>query len=543
MSRPRFRSHLLLLTVVGGLCLCLASAGQEAKQVDELADFAPLDKALRAPVEAAGGASRGVPAYLGVAVARDGARLIVAAVQAESPASKAGLEKGDVLMRVDGQAIATADAFRQALQNHRSGDKVRLETLRGDKSRDVTVALAATSRPLALPQGGPPAGTKTPAIKGKTGFKGAAESVDNLPLWKKSRYRLAVVVIDFADVKANPKATPKYWDAALFSSGSYTAMSATGQPVHGSLADYFREQSFGRLQVEGKVFAPVAVSKKRETYSKGSGVSNKTVPLTEALDRLIERDGADALKDFDGLAFLYAGTAVKINRGNLYYPHRGSLTFQGRRWAYLVAPEGGPQMSSISVLAPEFAKLLGLPELAARTENPGSEGLGPWCLMSNGAGQSGKPAHLSAWCKEQLGWLEPVVLDPAVKQKLILGPVQTSPSECVKLAIRPDGSEYFLLENRTARGFDTALPGQGLLIWRVLNNRPILEEAHGITGPSGPNVMLESVPYPSAMNNAFTPLTMPSSRSLSGGGLPVYLTHIRRLADGRVTFYVGYEYH
>lgn len=111
-----------------------------------------------------------------------------------------------------------------------------------------------------------------------------------------------------------------------------------------------------------------------------------------------------------------------------------------------------------------------------------------------------------------------------------------------KIPVRADGSEYFLLENRTARGFDAALPGQGLLIWRVLQNRPILEEAHGIAGPSGPNVMLESVPYPSAMNNAFTPLTTPSSRSLTGGGVPVHLTHIRRLADGCVTFYLGYEY-
>ena len=63
---------------------------------------------------------------------------------------------------------------------------------------------------------------------------------------------------------------------------------------------------------------------------------------------------------------------------------------------------------------------------------------------------------------------------------------------------RPDGSEYFLLENRKKKGFDQSLPAEGLLIWRVVQNRPILEESHGVEGPSGPRVFLEfgAVPKP-----------------------------------------------
>ncbi len=76
----------------------------------------------------------------------------------------------------------------------------------------------------------------------------------------------------------------------------------------------------------------------------------------------------------------------------------------------------------------------------------------------------------------------------------------------------------------------------------MANNRPVLEESHGVLGPQGPNVFRESVPYPSAANDAFTPYTVPSSQSKLGGGLPVHLTNIRRLPDGRVTFHIGYEY-
>ena len=50
------------------------------------------------------------------------------------------------------------------------------------------------------------------------------------------------------------------------------------------------------------------------------------------------------------------------------------------------------------------------------------------------------------------------------------------------------------------------------------------------------------MPFPSTANNSFTPYTTPWSKSQLGGGLPVYITNIRRLPDGRVTFHIGYEY-
>ena len=74
--------------------------------------------------------------------------------------------------------------------------------------------------------------------------------------------------------------------------------------------------------------------------------------------------------------------------------------------------------------------------------------------------------------------------------------------------IQPDGSEYLLLENRVARGFDRDLPGQGLLIWRVVRGRPILEESHGITGPNGPRVSLPLVPARSSGENVSTSVVM-----------------------------------
>ena len=70
----------------------------------------------------------------------------------------------------------------------------------------------------------------------------------------------------------------------------------------------------------------------------------------------------------------------------------------------------------------------------------------------------------------------------------------------------------------------------------------MLEESHGVEGPSGPRVFLGSIPYPSRSNTAFTPFTTPSSRPQLGGGYPVHITNIRQHPDGRVSFLIGYEY-
>ena len=54
---------------------------------------------------------------------------------------------------------------------------------------------------------------------------------------------------------------------------------------------------------------------------------------------------------------------------------------------------------------------------------------------------TGRPQHLCAWSKAKLGWIQPTVIDPTVKQKLILAPIEDLPRECLKVLVRPDGSE------------------------------------------------------------------------------------------------------
>jgi M6 family metalloprotease-like protein len=463
--------------------------------------------------------------YLGLDLgeAKVGEGVRVDRVAPESPAATAGFKAGDRIVKLDGAEFAQASRLGDVLAEKKAGDVLAFAVHRDGKEVVLKATLGAEG--------------------GGRGGRGGPDGAGPPALWTKDVFRLAVVGIEFPDVKHNAKAPPKEWEEALFSKAGYRGKSsATGQTVYGSLNDYFLEQSCGAFRLEGKVFDWVEVGKKRGDYMQGSGTSNKTGLPLEALEKVVARDGKDAFNGFDGFLFLYAGERVQTNRGALYYPHAGTVGFQSRRLPYLLNAEGGSRQTPVGGFVKEFGEVLGLPDLAARPENPGSAGLGAWCAMSNPF-TDGRPQHFCAWSKEKVGWLKPAVIDPAVKQKLVLAPVEDSPKECFKVLVRPDGSEYLLLENRKKKGFDSGLPGEGLMIWRVVNDRPILVASHGVEGPLAPTIHLSAVPYPSPANNALTPETTPSSRSPQGGGLPVHITEIRRLADGRVTFHVGYEYH
>jgi M6 family metalloprotease-like protein len=458
-----------------------------------------------------------VRAGLGVQVAAaKGGGVTIEQVTPGSTGDRAKLKPGEVILAIDQADLTGPDKFREAFAAKRPGDTVTLTMLLADKRVELKV----------------PLGTEA-ATGGRGGWDTRGGGIGG-GYWTKANYKVAIINVEYPDVKHNPKIPAKAWEAAMFGKGY--EKTATGQPAFGSMRDYYHEQSYGHLEVAGKSFDPVEVSKKRAEYDTGP----RMALLTESMEKLVAREGKDALKDFDGVFFIYAGGRFPAARGSLYWPHRSSVSFGGKRWPYFICPEGGERMGNISVFCHEFGHMLGMPDLYARPENPGMEGAGIWCAMANQAG-NGRPQHFSAWCKEKLTWVKPTVIDPSVKQKLILGPIEDT-KECLKIPVQPDGSEYFLLENRKKKGFDTSLPAEGLLIWRVVGNRPILEESHGVAGAAGPRSFMSSVPFPSAANDSFTPYTTPSSRSSLGGGLPIYITDIRRLPDGRITFQIGYEY-
>jgi putative serine protease PepD len=102
----------------------------------------PIDQARRTAQQLI---ANGVASYPVIGASVDmqfegGAR--VSAVNAGSPAARAGMRVGDVITAINNQAVDSAEALIVAIRTHQPGESVRLEYERSGKPREATVTLA-----------------------------------------------------------------------------------------------------------------------------------------------------------------------------------------------------------------------------------------------------------------------------------------------------------------------------------------------------------------------------------------------------------------
>lgn len=86
--------------------------------------------------------------WLGAQVRLTSDGLTIAAVIADSPADKAGLQRGDVITAVDGAAVEDMKALLAAIRDKSVGYTLTLSILREGAAQDVTVTLEARPEPL-----------------------------------------------------------------------------------------------------------------------------------------------------------------------------------------------------------------------------------------------------------------------------------------------------------------------------------------------------------------------------------------------------------
>jgi membrane-associated protease RseP (regulator of RpoE activity) len=67
--------------------------------------------------------------------------VLIARVVPDSPAEKAGIAQGDLLLQVDGKQVSTPREVREILSGHKAGDTVRLLVRREGEDRTVSVKL------------------------------------------------------------------------------------------------------------------------------------------------------------------------------------------------------------------------------------------------------------------------------------------------------------------------------------------------------------------------------------------------------------------
>ena len=372
-------------------------------------------------------------------------------------------------------------------------------------------------------------------------------AIDRAPL--RGDVRVIVVLVDFTD-KAFEVDTSRFED--LFFS--------TGKVPTGSVTEYYKDVTGGLITISGQVVGPFTMPQTLAWYANGNYGIGK--PSGDPRANILAQDAVKAADpsvdlqpyDNDGNGYVDAFIVVHAGEGGEetgdpgdIWSHKWVLpeeyTADGgvKVYAYLTIPEN----AKLGVAAHELGHLLfGFPDLYDIDYS--SEGIGNWCLMAGGSWNGGgdTPAHPSAWCKAQQGWVD--VVQVGSDTALGVPDVKTSKQVHRLWTDGTVGQEYFLLENRQQAGYDADLPGAGLLIWHVDESKESNEDENhylvALVQSDGSRDLENNVnrgdggdPYPGWMSNQdFTATSTPASTGYSGQDSLVSVTGITD-ADGTIT--------
>ena len=207
----------------------------------------------------------------------------------------------------------------------------------------------------------------------------------------------------------------------------------------------------------------------------------------------------------------------------------------------------GSRPDGVGTFIHEFSHVMGLPDLYA-TDYSTAFTPGEWSVLDYGPYNNDgcTPPIYSIYERYALGWIEPTVIDgPAT---IRLDNVMENKG-CIIPTKR--ANEFFLLENRQQTGWDTFIPGHGMLVWHVDYNSYIWAQNTVNNNASHQYVDLEEADNIRSENTragdafpgtskvtSFTDTTTPSMKTWTGAKLNLPITDITE-TDGIITFNVA----
>lgn len=380
-----------------------------------------------------------------------------------------------------------------------------------------------------------------------------------------------VILVNFSDT-AFVTPSPNTAFTNLLNQEGYSTNGGTG-----SARDYFVDNSMGVFQPGFDVYGPYTLPHTMAYYGANDAKKEDVKPTEMIADACKAADAAgvdfsqyDANNDgyIDNVFVYYAGyNEAEHGPENSIWPHRwvvdqdnysgttASITFDGKiLYDYACTSElrgsSGSNMCGIGTFCHEFGHVLGLVDFYA-TDDGTQQTLSYWDIMDAGPYlNSGRtPPSYSSHERFYLGWLTPIVLNSSVS--ITLDPLNTSNTAYMITQTGtsnldgedPNPTQYFMLENRQKTGWDTYLPGHGMLISRIHYNAInwYNNEANNTASDMGDDIMeadgkasdynLSGDPFPGTSDvTSYTPVLV------NGTVLSNYpITDIAE-ADGVITF-------
>ena len=306
-----------------------------------------------------------------------------------------------------------------------------------------------------------------------------------------SKFKGLIVLIEWSDRSFARENTKELFEQMVNQAG-YTGYQddLLNQYVSctGSVTDYFSDNSEQIFQPQFDIVGPVKVN---YTCTYPNGGKNLYPVINSAFQQLDpDVNFADYDVDKDGrvdmVYFIFAGYASSSegNDSRYVWPHASTLAYYSSlrydnkrfgRYACSTEFDGFEaydqvDLCGIGTICHEFSHVLGLADhYDADYEDGGGQSYDPgaWDIMAGGCNnnKSRTPAGYNAYEKFTLGFMSaPEVLDME-GQNYSLEALNTS-NKAYRINSKQN-KEFFLIENRQKTRWDAALPGHGMLVWRV----------------------------------------------------------------------------
>jgi len=370
------------------------------------------------------------------------------------------------------------------------------------------------------------------------------------------QFKALCILVEFSDKQS--QVAPVFFDSLLFGSeGS-------------SVKTYYDEISYGQLDlVSVNLPSSVGWIEAPQTYEYYVNEKNGTGAYPQNSQKLCEDliDAVNAVVDFsdydndgdgdmDCLIITHTGQGAEYTGSNSdIWSHKWNIVPRYRDGvsisSYTIQPEYWkfPNDMTIGVYAHELGHGFGLDDLYD-TDASQSRGIGSWGIMSYGSwlgpnNLGGSPAHPCAFNRIKMGFAAPIIVETDTFNQQI-EQVETS-GQIYRLWTGGNiSNEYFLVENRQQVGYDSYLPGSGLMIWHIDENmaantfewwpgedstyhyQVALEQADGQYDLEIKyNFGDEGDPYPGERYRfEFNAVSSPSSNSYTDGGSFVMVSEI-----------------
>lgn len=333
-------------------------------------------------------------------------------------------------------------------------------------------------------------------------LKARARTADATPVIFEGEKRGLVILVSFPNQSFSEPDPKSAWTARICEEG-YSEHKAPG-----SVADYFRDQSYGQFRLLFDVVGPVEMAHPYEYYGKNVHSELFDDWFDERDDEMVVeacRAVADSVRfaDYDwygdGMVdqvfLLYAGHGEGDywqKSEDVIWPHMGLLTID---WAY-PRPlklqgmsidayacsneiDAMNAITGIGTMCHEFSHCLGLPDLYNTLS--GTTVVGSYDLMDSGNYNSDGwcPPGYSSYERYACGWLHPQPVDDLDAfvdsgEADLMQPLHLQPDARIYQPV--DDTGYYLIERREKNSWDASLPKVGVQAWYIDYDKQAWEE-------------------------------------------------------------------